>query len=241
MLQLNRICSLENAVLSTSIIPLKEYYAQLGVFFNPVPWNQSYGMERVWMSEFRRIFSNFRIELWSIQPVDKMPDSKSNIRFHTFVDSAKVRFRCENYRLNSTSFKRCLHSWTTMRGKVVFWFNLIPPNFDVGLVAMKLFGQQCTLCNRENVFEQPMWYPEEVTKVLLNLFNCVGRIFYGFETIRYERYRRSGKPRHQHNSTLCEACIEGICLNRLKNKENQTSENNLEPKLRNSTRQMSLL
>ena len=56
---------------------------------------QNSGMERVWMSEFRRVFSQFFTELWSIQPVDKKPTTHSNIRLHMFVDSAKVRFCCE--------------------------------------------------------------------------------------------------------------------------------------------------
>ena len=49
-------------------------------------------MERVWMSEFRRIFSSFYNELWSIQPVERKP---TGIKLHMFVDSAKVRFCCD--------------------------------------------------------------------------------------------------------------------------------------------------
>lgn len=49
-------------------------------------------MERVWMSEFRRIFSAFYNELWSIQPVERKP---TGIKMHMFVDSAKVRFCCD--------------------------------------------------------------------------------------------------------------------------------------------------
>ena len=49
-------------------------------------------MERVWMSEFRRIFSAFYNELWSIQPVERKPNG---IKLHMFVDSAKVRFCCD--------------------------------------------------------------------------------------------------------------------------------------------------
>nr|XP_027203383.1 uncharacterized protein LOC113797232 [Dermatophagoides pteronyssinus] len=197
---------------------LKELYADLGVYYNPVPWNQSFGMERVWMSEFRRIFSQFSTELWSIQPVDKKPTTHSNIRLHMFVDSAKVRFCCE----------RCSHSWTSMKGRIVFWFNLLQPNFKCGIVAIKLFGQRCDSCNRDNSFEQPMWYPEEVTKVLMNLYNRVGQIFYGFEKTKYERQRRMGKPRQQHNKSLCQACQEGICLNRSSNRSNNDNNDDEE-------------
>lgn len=52
-----------------------------------------------------------------------------------------------------------------MKGRIVFWFNLLPPNFNIGIVTIKLFGQKCEVCKME-VYEQPMWYPEEVTKVI---------------------------------------------------------------------------
>lgn len=51
-----------------------------------------------------------------------------------------------------------------MKGRIVFWFNLLQPNFDVGIVTIKLFGQKCEMC-KQDLYEQPMWYPEEVTKV----------------------------------------------------------------------------
>lgn len=138
-----------------------------------------------------------------------------------------------------------------MKGRIVFWFNLLQPNFKCGIVAIKLFGQRCDSCNRDNSFEQPMWYPEEVTKVvlfeisklksrliificlmnkkvLMNLYNRVGQIFYGFEKTKYERQRRMGKPRQQHNKSLCQACQEGICLNRSSNRSNNDNNDDEE-------------
>ena len=50
-------------------------------------------MERVWMSEFKRIFSQFHSELWAIQPVFNKPTGPQ--KFNMFVDAAKVRFCCE--------------------------------------------------------------------------------------------------------------------------------------------------
>lgn len=44
------------------------------------------------MSEFRRVFSAFYNELWTIQPVERKP---TGVRLNMFVDSAKVRFSCE--------------------------------------------------------------------------------------------------------------------------------------------------
>lgn len=46
------------------------------------------------------------------------------------------------------------------------------------------------------------------------MYNRVGQIFYGFEKTRFEKQRRIGKPRTPHNQFLCQACSEGICLNR---------------------------
>lgn len=59
-----------------------------------------------------------------------------------------------------------------MKGRVVFWFDLLPPNFNIGIVAIKLFGQLCDACKLGN-YEQPMWYPEEVTKVNETSLNCM--------------------------------------------------------------------
>lgn len=63
-----------------------------------------------------------------------------------------------------------------MKGRIVFWFNLLPPHFNLGVVTIRLFGQKCESCKQGTgtgpngtggeVYEQPMWYPEEVTKVI---------------------------------------------------------------------------
>lgn len=57
----------------------------------------------------------------------------------------------------------------------------------------------------------------------------MGQIFHGFEKTKYERQRRLGKPRTQHNKILCQACIEGICLNRnFSRSNNEQTVNNVE-------------
>ena len=89
-------------------------------------------------------------------------------------------------------------------------------------------------------FENPMWYPEEVTKVPLNLYafqsltlrnsnilslqhtifqvleNLYTRVrhhFYGdIDLIQNIRIeRRAGKPRNPHRPELCQACANGNC------------------------------
>lgn len=157
-------------------------------------------MEQVWMSHFSSLFKSYPHQ-WFIVPVEQPPVGGN---FVTFVDSAKVRFCCEE----------CGHGWTSMKGRVAFWFDLYTYNgYSQGLVAFKLFGQQCQKCKSES-YESPMWYPEEVFKVLVNLFNKIGQSYYGFYYPPLERTRRPGKPRTPHNSQLCQACKDGVCTNR---------------------------
>lgn len=143
-------------------------------------------------------------------------------RFRMFIDSAKVRFCCDT----------CGHGWTSMKGRVVFWyelFELVRPNdssqrqtfshpnggnYLIGYCAYKLFGQQCDVCKIENRFERPMWYPEEVTKVLNNLYNKIGQVYFGFKMPAIIKQRRAGKPKTSHNSSLCQACHDGVCTDR---------------------------
>ncbi|CAG2173111.1 unnamed protein product [Oppiella nova] len=109
--------------------------------------------------------------------------------------------------------QKCGHGWTSMKGRVVFWFDLLSPYYSNGFVAFKLYGQQCDRCKTDG-YEQAMWYPEEVCKVLTNLYNKVGQLFYGFYQPPIEKTRRSGKPRTPHNSDLCQACKDGLCADR---------------------------
>lgn len=141
-------------------------------------------------------------------------------RFRMFIDSAKVRFCCD----------LCGHGWTSMKGRVVFWYELFElvgrdnsfdsngtsddPSHLVGYCAYKLFGQQCDVCKIENRFERPMWYPEEVTKALGNLYNKIGQVYFGFKMPAIDKQRRAGKPKTSHNSSLCQACHDGVCTDR---------------------------
>jgi hypothetical protein len=101
-----------------------------------------------------------------------------------------------------------------MKGRVVFWYGLmdqdpcIPPQ---GVVYFKLFGQICQKCNDPNRFEYAMWYPEEVIKVVENIFVKVSQIHYGWNAGSLRKDRRSGKPSREHNEGSCEACRFGVC------------------------------
>ncbi|XP_076452044.1 receptor-transporting protein 4-like isoform X2 [Babylonia areolata] len=152
-------------------------------------------MELVWHGEFDRLFSQYYPQAWYLIPTFYAPSD----RWQVFKDSAKVRFSCNE----------CGHGWTSMKGRVIFWFHL---NFatNAGYVLFKLYGQQCQKCNNGK-FEHAMWYPEEVVKVVGNVYNRVGQCYYGFVRPPLRIDRRQGKPRNQHNAELCQACKEGLC------------------------------
>ncbi|XP_052759858.1 receptor-transporting protein 3-like isoform X2 [Mya arenaria] len=152
-------------------------------------------MELVWHGEFDRLFSQYFPHMWCLVPTFYPPGDQ----WRTFKDSAKVRFSCQD----------CGHGWTSMKGRVIFWFEL---NYatNSGCVMFKLYGQQCQKC-KTGKFEHAMWYPEEVVKVVGNVYNRVGQIYYGFVRPPLRIDRRVGKPRNQHNSELCQACKEGLC------------------------------
>ncbi|KAI1297158.1 Serine proteinase stubble [Halotydeus destructor] len=152
-------------------------------------------MEHVWVKEFSGLFSMYYPHCWYLQPVEARPTGGNKL--HTFVDSAKVRFSCEE----------CGHGWTSMKGRVAFWVDLF---YVYGIVAFKLYGQKCDRCKTQR-YEQPMWYPEEVNKVLVNVYNKVGQLYYGFYSPPIEKMRRAGKPRTPHNADLCQACKDGLC------------------------------
>lgn len=133
---------------------------------------------------------------WTLMPYVET-DPVDN--FHVFHDSAKVRFQC----------KTCGKAWTSMKGRVIFWFQAFPQH-NYGVVYFKLYGQKCEKCNKKE-FEDPLWYPEEVHKVVSNVYSAVRKAFYGFAEAPVSRERRKGKPRTQHNSSLCQACADKVC------------------------------
>lgn len=290
-------------------------------------------MGKVWLEEFESLFKHFLPDPWILQEVENKPLLRLqqaldqhhyihgvNQKFKMFVDSAKVRFCCDN----------CGHGWTSMKGRVIFWYelfdltNLLQDDHhgcdpaksndtghacdagseknettttttinetddnmtkldkhhqkdheskanaeeqqpvqkkrlngnegkgegegegedggedqdedegrvgegegdggnneivgdgaasglhdvaggedrkkrQVGYCAYKLFGQQCDGCNQTDKFERPMWYPEEVGKVLNNFYNKIGQVYYGFKAPAIDKQRRAGKPKTSHN------------------------------------------
>ncbi|XP_042861090.1 uncharacterized protein LOC122246529 isoform X1 [Penaeus japonicus] len=151
------------------------------------------GLEQVWNQHFELLFRTLP-NVWYFGPIEKTPTGWS-----VFKDMAKVRFSCQ----------RCSHGWTSMYGLVVFYYRW-DGFLNQGHVRFILTGQKCNQCER-TTFETPMWYPEEAQKVMTNLYHEVANRVYGLQTPPLIRDRRHGRPRQQHNSSMCEGCHQGIC------------------------------
>ncbi|KAK8402152.1 hypothetical protein O3P69_001323 [Scylla paramamosain] len=150
-------------------------------------------LEEVWNQHFELLFRHLP-HMWSFGPAETPPSD-----WHVFKDMAKVRFSCQ----------RCAHGWTSMYGLVVFYYCWDAAS-NQGLVRFLLTGQKCNQCDVEE-FETPMWYPEEAQKVMTNLYHEVAGRIYKLQTPPLIKDRRHGRPRQQHNTTMCEACRQGLC------------------------------
>ncbi|KAK7070121.1 Zinc-binding domain [Halocaridina rubra] len=104
----------------------------------------------------------------------------------------------------------CNHCWTSMNGLVLFFY-IYDSVQDCGHVRFSLKGQKCNQCTPPS-FETPMWYPEEVQKVMTNLYYEVANNVYGFQTPPTIKNRRHGRPRANHNAKMCQGCHQGYCL-----------------------------
>lgn len=68
-------------------------------------------MSKKWKKAFEEIFVVFSPDKWKLGPTDTdMPKG-----WQQFKDSAKVKFLC----------KSCDNSWTSMAGRIIFWFKKI--------------------------------------------------------------------------------------------------------------------
>ncbi|KAG0730411.1 Receptor-transporting protein 3 [Chionoecetes opilio] len=151
------------------------------------------GLEEVWNQHFELLFRNLP-HMWSFGPAETAPSD-----WHVFKDMAKVRFSCQH----------CAHGWTSMHGLVVFYYRWDATS-NQGLVRFLLTGQKCNQCDVED-FETPMWYPEEAQKVMTNLYHEVAGRIYKLQTPPLIKDRRHGRPRQQHNATMCQGCRQGLC------------------------------
>ncbi|CAF0775321.1 unnamed protein product [Didymodactylos carnosus] len=153
----------------------------------------------VFHAEFQATFGRyFDPDTWILLPISYDGSLKLPTECDCDVEIAKVRFECE----------QCGHCWTSMRGQVSFFY-LFDKSTGQGLLYFKLFHQNCDQCYHTN---DPLWYPEEVCRVLRNVFVIISKKYYpqlSVPEVQSNHYRRFGQPKGQHHG--CESCRDGVC------------------------------
>jgi len=149
----------------------------------------------VFHAEFQLTFGRyFTPDQWILMPLGM--DGTCRLPTDTLcdVEIAKVRFECN----------ACDHCWTSMRGQISFFYDC-----NSHILYFKLFTQNCDQCG--NICS-PLWYPEEVCRVIKNVFIFVQKHLYPELTtpIQSNHYRRIGNPKGKHHG--CESCRNGVCV-----------------------------
>lgn len=133
------------------------------------------------------------------------------------LDNAKAQFKCPN--------PECARLWTSMRARISFRVSF-PMEF--GYVFLKVYEQNCQICGTT---AEPLWYMEEVCRVMENLAKDMSaKIFsesyqseefkagevieqptqYRYKS-RHDSSQRKGNMRAPHDSKNCAACLGGLC------------------------------
>jgi hypothetical protein len=149
----------------------------------------------VFHAEFQLTFGRYFIsDQWVLMPMGIEGSCKLPADAACDVEIAKVRFECD----------ACGHCWTSMRGQISFFFER-----KSHILYFKLFTQNCDQCGEVCT---PLWYPEEVCRVIKNVFMIVQQQFYPdlLTPIKSNHYRRIGNPKGQHHG--CESCRDGVCV-----------------------------
>ncbi|CAF3854983.1 unnamed protein product [Rotaria sp. Silwood1] len=149
----------------------------------------------VFHAEFQLTFGRFfTSDQWILMPLGADGTCKLPIDTLCDVEIAKVRFECE----------ACKHCWTSMRGQISFFYDC-----QSHILYFKLFTQYCDQCGS---ISTPLWYPEEVCRVMKNVFVIVQQHIYPDlkTSIQSNYYRRLGNPKGQHHG--CQSCRDGVCV-----------------------------
>lgn len=149
----------------------------------------------VFHAEFQLTFGRyFTTDQWVLMPLGTDGTCKLSPDTLCDVEIAKVRFECDS----------CTHCWTSMRGQVSFFYDC-----KSHILYFKLFTQNCDRCGD---ICSPLWYPEEVCRVIRNVFVIVNENISpnSITPIKSNHYRRIGNPKGQHHG--CESCRAGVCV-----------------------------
>ncbi|XP_068235985.1 uncharacterized protein [Palaemon carinicauda] len=151
------------------------------------------GMEQTWKACFETFFQNLP-HVWMFGVCESEYSG-----WFVFRDMAKVRFLCQH----------CGRRWSSMNSSAVFYYSW-DAEAQCGHIRFSLKGQKCRQC-RPSHFETPMWYPEEVQKVMANLYYEVASCIYGLITPPMIKNKRHGRPRAHHDSSMCQGCNQSFC------------------------------
>jgi len=149
----------------------------------------------VFHAEFQLTFGRYLAsDQWVLMPLSTDGACKLPTNTLCDVEIAKVRFECHS----------CSHCWTSMRGQISFFYDC-----ESHKLYFKLFTQNCDRCGD---ICTPLWYPEEVCRVMKNVFVIVSEHMYTnlATPIKPNHYRRYGNPKGQHHG--CESCRDGVCV-----------------------------
>ncbi|XP_060948590.1 receptor-transporting protein 3-like [Limanda limanda] len=102
----------------------------------------------------------------------------------------------------------CSKTWFSARIVVLFRYRL---QNGRGIVIMRPFGQTCRSCSNDQ-FQRPGFPQDKVEMAFDRLFSKIRKNCYGEESDNDDddepREEKLTKP---HESSLCEACMAGIC------------------------------
>ncbi|CAF4933701.1 unnamed protein product [Rotaria sp. Silwood1] len=149
-------------------------------------------MGLIFHAEFQLTFGRyFMADRWLLMPLGTNGICRLPADAVCDVEIAKVRFECVS----------CGHCWTSMRGQISFFYDC-----QSYILYFKLFTQVCDHCGNICI---PLWYPEEVCRVMRNVFVSVNQHMYSnIKTpIESNHHRRFGNPKGQHHG--CESCRDG--------------------------------
>jgi hypothetical protein len=149
----------------------------------------------VFHAEFQLTFGRyFTSDQWILMPLGLDGACKLPADTLCDVEIAKVRFECD----------ACDHCWTSMRGQISFFYDC-----KSHVLYFKLFTQNCDQCGE---ICSPLWYPEEVCRVIKNVFVIIQKSTYPqlITPVQSNHYRRFGNPKGQHHG--CESCRDGVCV-----------------------------
>ncbi|VDL60194.1 unnamed protein product [Hymenolepis diminuta] len=157
-----------------------------------------------------------------LQPhVDGQKTNLCHVQVVCFKDEAKTRFMCLTTPIQE--IKVPIGQMTDRNSHNQRLIVTLRPGANV---LLELFPQACADCASHNDvrLSPPKWYPEEVDKVLRNLFVNIHRTFYKnviFWEQQFDRRRRPGHPTGRHDNTKCLACLSGMCVNAIGQSSNQ--------------------